>query len=228
MIGGGILRTPASVLDQVPLPWLALLLWAFAGFHALLGANIISEVMTSVPKSGGLFNVARAAFGEFGALLVGWTDWLIGMAAMAALSIACGEFLALIVPDLKPYAVSVGAAVAVFLFLLNCIGVQEGRLIQLGTSAAKGILLLALIIMLFLWRPDAAPAEASASVAAPISFFGIVVAYQLIVGAYAGWPNVSYFAEENANPRRNIPRGLFTSILSVMAIYLLMNAAQHR
>src|SRR5688572_16456564 len=64
MIGGGILRTPGSVLDQVPYPALALALWAVAGLHALLSANVIAEVMTAVPKSGGLFVAARAAFGR--------------------------------------------------------------------------------------------------------------------------------------------------------------------
>ena len=225
MIGGGILRTPGSVLDQVPVAWLALALWAFAGIHALLGANVVAEAMTSVPKSGGLFNVARAAFGEFGALLVGWTDWLLGMAAMASLSIASGEFLALVAPQLAPHVVPVSVAVAAALFGLNWIGVREGRAIQLGTSAAKGFLLLALVVVIFVWRPSVAPGEAAASVASPITFFGIIVAYQLVTGAYSGWHSAGYFAEEDRDPGRNIPRGLFTSILAVMAIYLLMNAA---
>src|SRR6476661_9220304 len=74
VIGGGILRAPGSALNHAPLPWLVLLLWALAGGQALLGANVVAEVMTSVPRSGGLFNVAERAFGNFGALLVGWSD----------------------------------------------------------------------------------------------------------------------------------------------------------
>lgn len=224
IIGGGILRTPGSVLNHLPVGWLALLLWLLAGLHALLGANVIAEVMTAVPKSGGIFNVAKKAFGEFGAVLVGWTDLLIGIAAMAALAIASGEFLAIVFPALKPSTAYVGAAVAILLFGLNWMGVREGSRMQIAASAAKAILLVGLIVLIFLQPPHAAT-TISPTVSAGISFFGVVVAYQLIVGAYSGWPNSAYFAEETKDPGREIPRALFISILSVTAIYLLMNGA---
>ena len=225
MIGGGILRTPGSVVAQVPLPWLALLLWALAGFHALLTANIVAEVMTSVPKSGGLFNVAERAFGNIGALLVGWADWLLTVAAIAALSIACAEFLALIVPGVGRHITATGIGITVLLFALNWIGVREGSLAQIVASAAKALLLLGLIFLIFAFRPPAEAVTAAAPAAAPIGFFALVVAYQLIIGAYNGWANTVYFAEEDRNPERNIPRALFGTIFAVMAIYLLMNGA---
>ncbi len=225
MIGGGILRTPGSVANQVPLAWVALTLWALAAVHALLGANVVSEVMTSVPKSGGLFNVARRAFGDFGALIVGWTDWLIGIAAVAALSIACAEFLAIIHPALRAYLPHTGVAVAASLFVLNWLGVREGSFAQMLTSALKSILLLLLIGAIFLLRPDASMPAAAPAVSSSLTFFGLVVAYQFILGAYAGWPNPAYFAEEDTSPSRNIPRAMFTSIITVGAIYLLLNSA---
>jgi APA family basic amino acid/polyamine antiporter len=225
MIGGGILRTPGGVLDQVPTPWLALLLWTFAGLHALLGANVVAEVMTAVPKSGGLFNAARRAFGEFGALLVGWTDLLIGIAAMAALAIACGEFFVILLPGLEPFTAQVGAAVALVLFALNWLGVRESSAVQMAMSAAKAVLLVALILLVVLVPPATAQTVSVPALTAGVSFFGIIVAYQLIVGAYSGWPNSAYFAEETLEPGRDIPRALFLSILTVMAVYIMMNAA---
>jgi len=222
VVGGGILRAPGSALDHAPLPWLVLLLWALAGGQALLGANVVAEVMTSVPKSGGIFNVAGRAFGNFGALLVGWSDWLINTASVAALSIAAAEFLAIIDPALTPYISVLGAAVALALSLLNWLGVKEGKFAQIITTAAKGALLVAIIILILLFKP--APALAAKPVAA-VGLVGIVVAYQLIVGAYSGWTSPAYFAEEDANPARNIPRALLVSILTVAAIYLTMNAA---
>lgn len=225
MIGAGILRTPGSVLDNVPIAWLALLLWLAAGLHALLGANLIAEVMAAIPRSGGIFHVAKAAFGEFGAVLVGWTDLLIAIAAMASLAIASGEFLAIVIPALKPATAYVGAAVAIVLFALNWLGVREGSRTQIAVSATKAILLVGLTILIVV-RPSGPSAFAASPVpAGSITFFGVVVAYQLIVGAYSGWPNSVYFAEENIDPGRDIPKALFISIASVMGIYLLMNAA---
>lgn len=224
VIGAGILRTPGSVLASVPLPWLALGFWLFAGVHALLTANIVAETMSALPRSGGLFNVAERAFGPFGAVLVGWTDWLFNVASAAALAIACGEFLALIVPALAPHVAWVGIGIAAAMFALNWIGVREGSAVQIVTSAAKLALLLGFVGAIFLLRPSFGAGGAAAA-AAPLGLFGIVLAYQLIVGTYSGWASPAYFAEEAKDPARNMPRALFGSLAAVILIYMLMNAA---
>jgi APA family basic amino acid/polyamine antiporter len=226
MVGGGILRAPGAVVDQVPFPAVALCLWAVAGLHAFISANVIAEVMTAVPKSGGLFVPAKAAFGRSGGLLIGWTDWLNQIAGIAALSIACGEFLALILPALQGHQGATGAAISLFLVLVNLAGVREGSVVQIAGSGLKAILLIGLAVAVFLMPSttptNAAPAEA---IIRPLSLWGVVVAYQLILGVMAGWPNPAYFSEEDTAPGKNIPRALFSSIFAVTALYLLVNAA---
>ena len=110
------------------------------------------------------------------------------------------------------------------MFALNWIGVREGSAAQIVTSAAKLALLLGLVGAIFLLR-GAAAADVPAASAAPIGLLGIVVAYQLIVGTYSGWASPVYFAEEEKDPARNMPRALFGSLAAVILIYLLMNAA---
>lgn len=73
--------------------WMVIALWALGGFHALLSANIVAELITKLPKAGGTYAPVRAAFGESMGLLCGWTDWLSNTAAIAALSVACATFL---------------------------------------------------------------------------------------------------------------------------------------
>ncbi len=53
----------------------------------------------------------------------------------------------------------------------------------------------------------------------------MMLAFQVISEAYAGWNSVIYFAEENTNPSENIPRSMFGGILIVMTVYVLLNAA---
>jgi APA family basic amino acid/polyamine antiporter len=223
VIGGGILRTPGSALNHVPLAWLVMLLWAFAGVHALLGANIVAEVMTSLPKSGGLFNVAGRAFGSFGALLVGWTDWLVNTASVAALCIATAEFLAIMFPAVLPYVSRVGATIAVVVIAVNWFGVREGKIAQIVTSAVKGALLVGMIALILVFGHPASPAPQLAG--RGVTLIGVVIAYQLIIAAYGGWSSPAYFAEEDECPGRNIPRALFFSIVAVSAVYLTMNVA---
>lgn len=199
-------------------------LWVFAGVHALITANIVAEVMTAIPKSGGFFNVAERAFGPFGAVLVGWTDWLANVASVAALGIACAEFIRTFVPAVSAHLPLVGAGVVAVLFAFNWAGVREGSLVQIATSAAKAFLLLALVgAVFFLGSYPDAPAVAPSP--RKITVVGIIVAYQLIVGAYSGWFSPGYFSEEDVNPGVNIPRGMLLTILLASAIYVSTNAA---
>ncbi len=225
IIGGGILRTPGSVVDRVPDVTLVLSLWALGGLHALLAANVVSELITSVPKAGGLYVPARRAFGDFAGLLIGWSDWLINAAAIAALALACSEFAAVIEPGLESRRASVAVALLAGLFLLNLLGVREGSIAQRLGSLVKFLLLLVLIATIFLFVPAAPARAAQIPGGAGISVLAAVVGYQLVYGAFTGWPNPIYFVEEDENAASNIPKAMALSIIAVTAVYLVMNYA---
>lgn len=224
VIGSGILRTPASVADAVGSVEIALLLWVAVAVHSFIQANVIAEVMAALPKAGGLFVPARAAFGEPGGLLVGWVDWLSFVAVIAALSITTAEFLGTFVPIVGAHPGIAGALIAVPFFLLNWLGVREGSVAQIVGSLAKFAFLLGIAALILLSPPQSSAAAPAAS-PAPITLLGIVVGYQLVFGAYQGWVIPAYFAGEDKNPGRNIPRSLFASVAAVAALYLLVIAA---
>ena len=100
VIGAGLMRTSGSVIDEVPLAWLVILLWALDGVHVMLAANVASELVTSIPKAGGIFVPVRAAFGDSMGLLSGWASYLAYVAAGASLAIVCADFSAVIFPPL--------------------------------------------------------------------------------------------------------------------------------
>jgi APA family basic amino acid/polyamine antiporter len=127
VIGSGIMRTPGLVADQVPVVWMVLGLWALGGVHVLLSANVASELVGAIPKAGGAYVPVRAAFGDFAGLIAGWTDWLSNVAAIAALSVACANFLGIIFPTLVPRTSEVAAAFAMSVIIINWRGVREGR-----------------------------------------------------------------------------------------------------
>lgn len=224
VIGGGILRTPGPVADRVMEPWLILLLWAAGGVHALLGANVVAEISTSVPQAGGLYVPTRRAFGDFAGLIVGWSDWLVNGAAAAALALAFADFAALAHPFFASRETATAVAVLAILFGLNWLGVREGSVVQKLGSLAKCVLLVALVATVFLMAPQA-PALPSPTAGTGWTIAGLIVAYQLIYGVYSGWPNPIYFIEEDERAVVNIPRAMGFSILLVTAVYLSVNAA---
>jgi APA family basic amino acid/polyamine antiporter len=56
----------------------------------------------------------------------------------------------------------------------------------------------------------------------------VALALQFAIGAYDGWQSGSYFAGEDVDPGRNLPRAFIGGTAVVMAVYVLLNAAvQH-
>ncbi len=234
VIGAGIMRTTGPVVDQVPFMGIVLGLWVLGGLHVLLAANVASELITCVPKAGGVFVPVRLAFGESMGLLSGWTYWLSLVAACAALSIVCANFLAIIFPSLAAYTVVTATCFVLAVFGLNWIGVREGGTAQTIGSCAKMIFLCIVIGIAFFVDPvqpvalTGLFAEANPpapQVAVPLSFLSIILAYQLIYGAYAGWETSINFVEEDEKALANLPRAIGLSILTITVVYFILNAS---
>ena len=225
MVGAGLMRTSGSVIDEVPLPWLVLALWTFGGVHVLLSANVASELVTSIPKTGGVFVPVRAAFGDSMGLLAGWVAYLSYGAAGASLSIVCADFLTILLPPLADYTAPVACLFLFPIIGLHLVGVREGGRAQTVGSSVKLMLLCAVIGIAFFAdppRPGAFAAAAHDNVPA-LGFFAIIVAYQMVYGAYAGWDSAIVFVEEDKNALTNIPCAMALSIGAVTLVYVLFN-----
>jgi APA family basic amino acid/polyamine antiporter len=223
MIGAGILRTPSTIAAQVPDARLILALWAIGALHAALEANVVSELATAIPRAGGFYVYAHRAFGDVGGLVVGWTTWISRLASSSALSVAFADFLALLWPAVGQHTVLAAIAMLLAVFGLNLIGLREGRTFQQVTSLVKTLALAAFCVAAF---ATATPHPPSVATAFPImSWMGAIAAYQAIVGAYAGWYEPAFFAEENAQPGRSVPRAMFTGLAIAAVLYLALNAA---
>ena len=224
MIGSGILRSPSLIAANVPGVGLIVLLWLLGAIQVSLSANIFAELATALPKSGGAYNYARRAFGDVGGLVVGWTDWLSNIAGAAAASISFAEFLPLVVPAAGAHKIAVALALQLALYTANIAGLREGRAVQQLTSLVKALMLLVFIVAAVIF---VAPAEPSTVLANPAvwKYADLILAYQLIMGAYAGWATPCYFTAENVAPGKAIPRALFLGILLTAILYLGVNWA---
>ena len=64
---------------------------------------------------------------------------------------------------------------------------------------------------------------APATVTPALGLLSLAVAYQMIVGAYAGWNGAAAFSEENADPARSLPKALFLGLLTTAILYVAVN-----
>lgn len=227
MIGSGILRSPSAIAASIHESGIIILLWSLGALHGLLGANVLAELCTALPKAGGQYVYARRAFGDIAGLVVGWTIFASHLAGIAAASVVFADFFALLWPFASGHTAAVAVAVQCLLYASNAIGLREGRALQEITSFAKA-LLLAAFVAAALWAGLHSSGQSQPLPAmhfAPIGFLAYISAYQLIAGAYAGWAAPVVFAEENVAPENSIPRALFIGLLVTAALYILVNAA---
>lgn len=226
-IGAGILRTPGQVAQQLPSIGLYLAVWIAGGVYALLGAFSLAELGTMLPRSGGMYVFARHALGRYAGFLVGWNDWAATCGSAAAIAVVLAEYAGALLPALAGRAVPVAMAVTVAFAALQWRGVRTAGTAQTLTSAAKALVLLALVAACFV-LPVKHPIAAGAPAAVPAGgalLAAIIVALQGVIYTYDGWTGVIYFSGEVRDPARDIPRSMIGGVLAVTAIYLLLNVA---
>jgi amino acid transporter len=226
-LGIGILRTPGLVAGQLASPSRILAVWLVGGLYTLLGAVCLTELGTMLPQAGGYYVYARRAFGDTVGFAVGWSDWITYCAVLGYVTIAMGEFTAVLIPSLSPAVKLVAVAVLVFFAALQRAGLRLSSRFQEATTAIKFLAFLALVAACFAYAGSsrAAAATGATGLLREPSMVGLVVALQSVVITYGGWQSALYFTEEDRDPRRNLPRSMIGGVLSVLVIYLLVNMA---
>jgi APA family basic amino acid/polyamine antiporter len=225
MMGSGILQAPHLIASAVPNATLIVALWVLGGVHAALGANVVAELATALPRAGGPYVYAHRALGDVGGLIVGWTNWLSNLAGVAANTVTFAAFLALLWPGAGERVALVAIALQIVLYGSNMAGLREGRLIQQATTATKCLMLLAFAVAAVVIGARHSTGQIATAAAPAIGAWAIIGAYQRIRGAYAGWEAPAYFTEENAAPSRSIPRALLLGLVLTVVLYVGVNAA---
>jgi APA family basic amino acid/polyamine antiporter len=227
MIGGGILRTPGFVADQIGTPLLIIAIWILGGIYALFGANTFAELGTMLPKAGGPYVFARRTYGDYGGFLIGWSDWFLQTSTSAYLTVALGEYIGALFPVLADSIVIISISIFILLAVLNWIGLRMGSGIQKLTSLFKVVAFGFIVLACFIYGGNQDGAvHAPLLISSPMTVFAaFILSLQAVMETYAGWNNPVYFSEEDTNPEKNIPRVMFGGILIVMTIYVLFNLA---
>lgn len=225
-IGVGILRTPGEIAAYLDDSWLIIACWLVGGLYILMGCGAYAELATSIPKAGGSYNYIKRAFGDYAGFLSGWFDYITNAIAPAFFCIVISEYIGILFPQVLKLNTVVAVSFLVGFTLLHSSGIKSGSVVQQITSIIKVLLFIVLIIACFLYSGVEVP---TVTVDSKVWKAGLIVGFikslQMALGAYDGWYAICFFAEEDENPNKNIPRSLYTGALIVIAIYVLINMA---
>jgi APA family basic amino acid/polyamine antiporter len=225
-IGVGILRTPGTIAGMLDNYWLIIASWLFGGLYVLIGANSYAELATMLPKAGGSYNYIKRAFGDYAGFLSGWFDYICNAIPPAFYCIVISEYMIILFPSLANYSMVMAISLLAAFVLIHLSGVKNGSTIQQITSLLKVICFVALVVACFMYSGVAVPTIKTDNSFFQVGLlFGFFKSLQLIIGTYNGWNSACFFAEENDDPSKNIPKSLYSGVILVVAIYVLVNVA---
>jgi basic amino acid/polyamine antiporter, APA family len=239
VIGGGIFFVPILVAQFVPNSRVLLVVWLLGGAFSFAGAMAYAELAALRPRSGGEYVYLREAFGPMPAFLTGWTSFIAGFSgAIAASAVALAEYLGRFVPAagnatplltvpvpflplvLSPKSLTALLPIAALTFA-HLRGLGPGRLVQNVLASGKVIALVVFLVVGFaMGRGEFANLRTSA----PVEANGFFLALIPVMFAYSGWNAAAYVAEEIRSPGRNVPIALGLGTLTVILIYVGLNA----
>lgn len=203
----------------------SLIVWVFAGIIAIVIALCFAQCAALLPKVGGPYAYAHAAWGAFAGFIVGWSLWLAEWLSLAVFPVAFTQYLMYFLPGLDLTSQLVVKVLFVaFLIITNIVGVRAAgktndvltvlKLVPLAFFAVIGVLFIA---------SNTVSAASNFSPFMPYGFGNFGMALVLIFWAYAGFEISTIPAGEIKDPGKTIPKAIIVGILIVTVFYLVTN-----
>jgi APA family basic amino acid/polyamine antiporter len=235
VIGSGIFLVPAEMMQAAGSARLVYLAWIVGGIVSFFGAVTYAQLGAMKPQSGGEYVYIRDAYGPLAGFLTGWT-WTVVVKPSSLAAISTGivrvlanfpslSFLSARVGDIPlTWGQLVAMGFVIFVSLVNYVGVRRAGNFQLAFTILKIVLIVAISALAFSahgsWSHFAE--RYSGAIGGVAGFFGALTA---ALWAYDGWSDLNMVAEEVRDPERNVPLALVGGLVTIGALYMLVNAA---
>lgn len=171
-----------------------------------------TELTTSIPHAGGPFAYSYKAFGPLGGLIAGYATVIEFVFATPAIAFALGSYTHFLYPNIP---VLTTAIVCYFIFtLINLFGIKESAIFSLVVTL---LAVAELLVFMGIVGPHFSMGNFSGN-AFPLQWQGIFAALPFAIWFYLAIEGVAMVAEEVKDPKRNIPKGYITGIVTLMLL----------
>lgn len=241
MIGAGIfVLTGLAAGEAGPALVLVFLL---NGVVTTLTALSYAELGSCFPEAGGGYLWVKEALPQPSGFLSGWMSWFAHAVACSLYAVAFGAFAVEILQSAGASLVGVVGAlpigatpqesatrlIAILVTMLftyiNFRGAEETGLAETAVTVLK-MVVIGLFLGFGLWAIFTDPARAEWTEHF-VPFFprgagGVITAMGLTFIAFEGYEIIAQCGEEVVDPKRNIPRSIFLSLIIVVPVYMLV------
>ncbi len=229
MIGAGIFVL-TGIAAGVAGPAL-LITFALNGFVALLTAMAYAELGSSFHDAGGGYLWVKTALPDPNGFLSGWMSWFAHAVACSLYALGFGAYFRLVITAAGAPEIHLGfmtlekwlAVIVCVLFAwINFRGASETGKAGTVITVAKVVIILAFValgLVVMERRPDW---HAAFHPLLSHGWGGVFAAMGLTFIAFEGYEIIAQTSEEVEDPKKNVPRATFLSLLIVVPIYLLV------
>jgi len=175
-----------------------------------------AELGAALPKAGGEYTFAKAAYGGFVSFFTGWFEWISNMFFAALSAVGFAYMIPYIIPINMPLTIVAILAITVIVIFaaINIRGVKEA-----GIAEVIMIIILLVILLAYIFGGISNPKMETFQLNAPEGFLGVVRATAYIFAVYLGAEAVAVAQAEIKNPSKTIPRSILLSALVLIVLY---------
>jgi len=200
--------------------------WGVAGTVGMLIATVavtvlyicfifsFTELTTSIPNAGGPFTYAYKALGPIGGLIAGYATVVEFLFATPAIAYALGSYVHFLYPSFDVLYTAIGCYI--IFTIINLLGVKESAVFTL-------LITLLAVAELLVFMGVVAPHFQLKNFMhnnMPFGWAGVFAALPFAIWLYLAIEGVAMVAEETKDPKRTIPKGYISGIVTLVLLAL--------
>lgn len=229
IIGGGVFFKPQAIYAATGgAPGLGILGWIAAGIITLCAGLTVSELASSIPKTGGMIVYVREIYGEKLGFLAGWVQVFLYFPGMiAALSVIFADQFVILtgIEWIKmPLVLTVIAMITIF----NLLGSKQVSYLGNVATVCKVAVLVVIILAGFILGKGGSPIIEPLVGKDVNPFIAGGEVLLAIFYSFDGWINVCALAGEMKNPAKDLSRAMVGGLIIVITIFIVINIAYLR
>ncbi len=196
------------------------LAYLVAGFLIIPAMFCMAELTTAMPKAGGTYYFLDRALGPMAGTIGGLGSWIAVIFKSAFALVGMGAYLSIYI-DVPITALAV--VLTIVFGLINIFGAKETTMLQRILVTTLVVILAAFVIkgLMVVGIPNAFYPKGTYNDFFKSGILGFISVIGLVFVSYAGLTKVASVAEEVENPDRNIPLGMFLSLITATTVYTL-------